>query len=183
MKATRLTIANFVLIDPRAFGGDCDPCFDSFNLAQLEEAIEHIDTFMEDKHSRNAKTEFRSMYPHTQRPQGKLMRVVIGEVFDNAVDLRKSPSTFGKRLGEIFSIDHKQQIWVQEAISHGLAMLLDNAESLYKTTDCYASEHECSIGWDALSSASSDLSTASQSYRPKTTKAKLSQKRSTLHDF
>jgi dTDP-4-dehydrorhamnose 3,5-epimerase len=147
MKATRLAIPDVVLIEPKVFGDERGFFFESFNLAQFEEAIGRPVGFVQDNHSRSAKNVLRGLHYQIQQPQGKLVRVVQGDVFDVAVDLRKSSSTFGQWVGEVLSAENKKQLWVPEGFAHGFVVMSETAEFLYKTTDYYAPEFERSILW------------------------------------
>ena len=148
MKATPLAIPDVVLIEPKVFGDERGFFFESFNQAQFEEAIGKPVQFVQDNHSRSTKSVLRGLHYQIQQPQGKLVRVVQGEVFDVAVDLRKSSKTFGQWVGEILSADNKRQLWVPEGFAHGFVVLSDTAEFLYKTTDYYAPAHERCILWN-----------------------------------
>ena len=148
MKATPLTIPDVVLIEPKVFGDERGFFFESFNQARFEEAIGKSVRFVQDNHSRSTKNVLRGLHYQIQHPQGKLVRVVQGEVFDVAVDLRKSSKTFGQWVGAILSAENKRQLWVPEGFAHGFVVLSDSAEFLYKTTDYYAPAHERCIRWD-----------------------------------
>lgn len=148
MQATRLAIPDVVLIEPKVFGDDRGFFFESFNHACFEEAIGRPANFVQDNHSRSAQHVLRGLHYQIQQPQGKLVRVVQGEVFDVAVDLRKSSPTFGQWVGEVLSADNKRQLWVPEGFGHGFVVLSDTAEFLYKTTDYYAPAYERSIAWN-----------------------------------
>ncbi len=148
MKATPLAIPDVFLIEPRVFGDDRGFFFESFNQEKFEAAIGRQVAFVQDNHSRSVKNVLRGLHYQIQQPQGKLVRVVQGEVFDVAVDLRKSSPTFGQGVGEILSAENKRQLWVPEGFAHGFVVLSDTAEFLYKTTDYYAPEHERSIAWN-----------------------------------
>lgn len=148
MQATRLTIPDVVLIEPKVFGDDRGFFFESFHHARFEEAIGRPVQFVQDNHSRSAKNVLRGLHYQIQQPQGKLVRVVQGEVFDVAVDLRKSSETFGQWVGEVLSADNKRQLWVPEGFAHGFVVLSDTAEFLYKTTDYYAPAYERCIVWN-----------------------------------
>ena len=149
MKVTRLDIPEVYLIEPKVFGDDRGFFFESFNQRQFNEAIGKEVIFVQDNHSRSAKNVLRGLHYQIQRPQGKLVRVVQGEVFDVAVDIRKSSPTFGQWVGEILSAENKKQLWIPEGFAHGFLTLSEFAEFLYKTTDYYAPEHERCIRWDA----------------------------------
>ena len=130
------------------FGDERGFFFESFNQAKFEEAIGRQVNFVQDNHSKSAKNVLRGLHYQIQQPQGKLVRVVQGEVFDVAVDLRKSSPTFGQWVGEILSADNKKQLWVPEGFAHGFVVLSESAEFLYKTTDYWAPEFESSIAWN-----------------------------------
>jgi dTDP-4-dehydrorhamnose 3,5-epimerase len=148
VKATPLAIPDVVLIEPRVFGDERGFFFESFNQVQFDAAIGRNVTFVQDNHSRSAKNVLRGLHYQIRQPQGKLVRVVQGEVLDVAVDLRKSSPTFGKWVGEVLSAENKRELWVPEGFAHGFAVLSDSAEFLYKTTDYYAPEYECCVAWD-----------------------------------
>ncbi|MHB1145437.1 MAG: dTDP-4-dehydrorhamnose 3,5-epimerase [Thiobacillus sp.] len=148
MKATPLAIPDVFLIEPKVFGDDRGFFFESFNQAKFEAAIGRKVSFVQDNHSRSAKNVLRGLHYQIRQPQGKLVRVVQGEVFDVAVDLRKSSPTFGRWVGEILSTENKRQLWVPEGFAHGFVVLSETAEFLYKTTDYYAPEHERCIVWN-----------------------------------
>lgn len=147
MKATPLAIPDVVLIEPKVFGDERGFFFESFNQTQFEEAIGKSVQFVQDNHSSSVKNVLRGLHYQIQQPQGKLVRVVQGEVFDVAVDLRKSSKTFGQWVGEILSADNKRQLWIPEGFAHGFVVLSDTAEFLYKTTAYYAPNFERCILW------------------------------------
>lgn len=148
MKATPLAIPDVVLLEPKVFGDDRGFFFESFNQAKFEAAIGRKVNFVQDNHSRSAKNVLRGLHYQIEQPQGKLVRVVQGEVFDVAIDIRKSSPTFGQWAGEILSAENKRQLWVPEGFAHGFVVLSDTAEFLYKTTNYYAPEHERCIAWN-----------------------------------
>ena len=148
MKATPLAIPDVFLFEPRVFGDDRGFFFESFNQAKFEAAIGRPVAFVQDNHSRSVKNVLRGLHYQIQQPQGKLVRVVQGEVFDVAVDIRKASPTFGKWVGEILSAANKRQLWVPEGFAHGFVVLSESVEFLYKTTDYYAPEHERCIAWN-----------------------------------
>ena len=149
MKVTPLSIPDVLLIEPQVFGDDRGFFFESFNQNKFEAAIGKKINFVQDNHSKSFKGVLRGLhYQLTPKAQGKLVRVIQGEVFDVAVDLRQSSPTFGKWVGEIISADNKKHIWIPEGFAHGFLTLSDTAEFLYKTTDFYSPEHEQSILWD-----------------------------------
>lgn len=148
MKATRLAIPDVVLIEPKVFGDERGFFFESFNHQQFEEAIGRPVKFVQDNHSRSSKGVLRGLHYQMVQPQGKLVRVTAGEVFDVAVDLRRSSPTFGQWVGETLSAENKRQLWVPEGFAHGFVVLSDYAEFLYKTTDYYAPSHERCLLWN-----------------------------------
>lgn len=148
MKATPLAIPDVFLIEPTVFGDERGFFFESFNQARFEDAIGKSVQFVQDNHSRSARNVLRGLHYQIQQPQGKLVRVVQGEVFDVAVDLRKSSHTFGQWVGVHLSAENKRQLWLPEGFAHGFLVLSDTAEFLYKTTDYYAPEYERSLLWN-----------------------------------
>jgi len=148
MIATRLAIPDVVLLEPKVFGDVRGFFYESFNQQSFEAAIGRHVNFVQDNHSRSAQGVLRGLHYQLQQPQGKLVRVVVGEVFDVAVDLRKSSSTYGQWIGELLSAENKRQLWVPEGFAHGFLVLSDRAEFLYKTTDYYAPQHERCLLWN-----------------------------------
>ncbi len=148
MKAIPQAIPEVLLLEPRVFGDERGFFFESFNQRQFEEAVGRSVSFVQDNHSRSVRNVLRGLHYQVQQPQGKLVRVVQGEVFDVAVDIRRSSPTFGQWVGAILSADNKHQLWVPEGFAHGFVVLTETAEFLYKTTDYYAPEHERCIAWD-----------------------------------
>jgi dTDP-4-dehydrorhamnose 3,5-epimerase len=148
MKATPLAISDVILLEPKVFGDERGFFFESFNQAKFEAAIGRQVTFVQDNHSRSIKNVLRGLHYQIQQPQGKLVRVVQGEVFDVAVDIRKFSPTVGQWVGEILSAENKCLMWVPEGFAHGFVVLSGTAECLYKTTDYYAPEHERCIVWN-----------------------------------
>jgi dTDP-4-dehydrorhamnose 3,5-epimerase len=148
MKSTPLEIPDVILFEPRVFGDDRGFFFESFNQRVFEEAVGRPVPFVQDNHSRSARGVLRGLHYQIQQPQGKLVRVVVGEVFDVAVDMRRSSPTFGRWVGAHLSAENKQQLWVPEGFAHGFLVLSDSAEFLYKTTDYYAPEHERCVVWN-----------------------------------
>lgn len=148
MNAKPLAIPDVILFEPTVFGDARGFFFESFNQAQFEAASGRSVTFVQDNHSRSGKQVLRGLHYQIRQPQGKLVRIVRGEIFDVAVDIRKSSPTFGQWVGEILSEENKRQLWVPEGFAHGFVVLSDVAECLYKTTDYYAPDHERCIIWD-----------------------------------
>ena len=149
MKVTPLRIPDVLLIEPQIFGDERGFFFESFNQNKFEDVIGKKVNFAQDNHSKSIKGVLRGLhYQLAPKAQGKLVRVIQGEVFDVAVDLRQSSPTFGKWVGEIISADNKKQMWIPEGFAHGFVTLSDTAEFLYKTTDFYSKEHEQAIRWN-----------------------------------
>lgn len=148
MLAIPTAIPEVIILEPKVFGDDRGFFFESFNAKAFEEATGLMREFVQDNHSKSEKNVLRGLHYQIGQPQGKLVRVVQGEVFDVAVDLRKSSKTFGKWVGVHLSAENKKQLWVPEGFAHGFVVLSDTAEFLYKTTDYYASALERCIRWD-----------------------------------
>ena len=148
MNIIPLAIPDVLIIEPKVFGDDRGFFFESFNHAKFEAAIGMQVKFVQDNHSKSAENVLRGMHYQIQHPQGKLVRVVQGVVFDVAVDIRKKSPTFGQWVGEVLSADSKKQLWIPEGFAHGFVVLSKTAEFLYKTTDYYAPEFERCIAWN-----------------------------------
>lgn len=148
MNATPLAIPDVILFEPKVFGDDRGFFFESFNQVRFEEAVGRAVGFVQDNHSKSSKGVLRGLHYQIQQPQGKLVRVAQGEVFDVAVDIRRSSPTFGKWVGALLSAENKHQLWVPEGFAHGFVVLSETAEFLYKTTNYYAPAHERSILWN-----------------------------------
>jgi len=150
MKLVATAIADVFLVEPTVFGDARGFFFESFNERRFREAIGAGDElrFVQDNHSKSAKNVLRGLHYQIRQPQGKLVRVVAGEVFDVAVDIRRSSPTFGKSVGAILSAENKRQMWVPAGFAHGFVVTSDSAEFLYKTTDYWAQEYERSIAWN-----------------------------------
>jgi dTDP-4-dehydrorhamnose 3,5-epimerase len=148
MNARPTAIPEVVVVEPRVFGDARGFFFESFNRKALEAALGRQLEFVQDNHSLSARNVLRGIHYQCPRPQGKLVRVVRGEVFDVAVDLRRGSPTFGRWVGEVLSADNKRQLWIPEGFGHGFLVLSDEAEFLYKTTDYWFPEHERCIRWD-----------------------------------
>jgi len=148
MQTKQTAIPEVLIIEPKVFGDDRGFFYESFNNRIFEELTGVKRTFVQDNHSRSAKNVLRGLHYQIQNPQGKLVRVATGEVFDVAVDVRKSSPTFGNWVGVHLSAENKRQLWVPEGFAHGFVVLSDVAEFLYKTTDYWYPEHERSIVWD-----------------------------------
>jgi len=148
MKIIKTEIPDVLIIEPKVFGDDRGFFYESFNKINFEEATGVTAEFVQDNHSKSAKGVLRGLHYQIKQPQGKLVRVVRGEVLDVAVDIRQSSSTFGRWVGTVLSGDNKRQLWMPEGLAHGFVVLSDTAEFLYKTTDYYAPEFERCIRWD-----------------------------------
>ena len=152
MKVTDTKIPDVKIIEPTVFEDERGFFFESFNHKKFEEAIGREVSFVQDNHSKSVKGVLRGLHyqlpPHSQ---GKLVRVVKGEVFDVAVDIRKSSPTFGQWVAEVLSAENKKQLWIPEGFAHGFLTLSETAQFLYKTTDYYAKEYERSIVWNDYS--------------------------------
>ncbi|WP_440107004.1 dTDP-4-dehydrorhamnose 3,5-epimerase [Acidovorax sp. BL-A-41-H1] len=148
MQVTPLAIPDVMLIEPKVFGDARGFFFESFNQRAFNEATGTNHQFVQDNHSRSAKGVLRGLHYQIQQPQGKLVRVVSGSVFDVAVDLRRSSPTFGRWVGEVLSAENQRQLWVPPGFGHGFLVLSDEAEFLYKTTDYYAPAHERCLAWN-----------------------------------
>lgn len=148
MKAVATSIPDVFIFEPRVFGDERGFFFESFNKKVFDEAVGREVDFVQDNHSRSRHGVLRGLHYQIQQPQGKLVRVVRGSVFDVAVDLRKSSPTFGHWVGVELSEDNHRQFWVPEGFGHGFVVLSESADFLYKTTNFYAPEHERCIRWD-----------------------------------
>lgn len=148
MIATPLSIPEIVLLEPKVFGDERGFFFESFNQKTFNHSIGQELTFVQDNHSRSAKNVLRGLHYQIEQPQGKLVRVIQGEVFDVAVDLRLSSKTFGQWCGEILSAENKRQLWIPAGFAHGFVALSETAEVLYKTTDYYSPASERIILWN-----------------------------------
>ncbi|GAB3483176.1 dTDP-4-dehydrorhamnose 3,5-epimerase [Polaromonas eurypsychrophila] len=148
MKVTQTAIADLLVLEPKVFGDERGFFLESFNMQTFRAATGLNVDFVQDNHSKSAKHVLRGLHYQIQQPQGKLVRVVQGEVFDVAVDLRRHSSTFGRWVGLHLSAANKKQFWVPAGFAHGFVVLSETAEFLYKTTDYYSPEHERCIAWN-----------------------------------
>lgn len=148
MQITKLAIPDVLRIEPRVFGDERGFFYESFHQARFEDAVGREVNFVQDNHSKSAHNVLRGLHYQIRQPQGKLVRVVAGSVFDVAVDLRRSSPTFGQWVGEILNAENKVQLWVPEGFAHGFIVLSESAEFVYKTTDYYAPEYERCIAWN-----------------------------------
>jgi dTDP-4-dehydrorhamnose 3,5-epimerase len=149
MKVTPLAIADVLLIEPKVFGDARGFFYESFNQQAFNAATGLDLGFVQDNHSKSARNVLRGLhYQLPPKAQGKLVRVIAGEVFDVAVDIRKASPTFGQWVGESLSAENKRQMWIPPGLAHGFLVLSETAEFLYKTTDYWAPELERGILWN-----------------------------------
>jgi dTDP-4-dehydrorhamnose 3,5-epimerase len=148
MHIQHTVLADLLILEPNVFGDDRGFFYESFNARRFTELTGIEKVFVQDNHSKSAKNVLRGLHYQIQQPQGKLVRVISGEVFDVAVDIRKSSPTFGHWLGITLSAENKRQLWIPEGFAHGFLVTSESAEFLYKTTDYYAPEHERCILWN-----------------------------------
>jgi dTDP-4-dehydrorhamnose 3,5-epimerase len=148
VKAVPTAIADVFTIEPAMFGDARGFFFESWNRRAFAKLVGREVDFVQDNHSASARAVLRGLHYQVQQPQGKLVRVVAGEVYDVAVDLRRSSPTFGRWVGERLSAENRRMMWIPEGFAHGFLVLSDSAEFLYKTTDYYAPEHERTLLWN-----------------------------------
>lgn len=148
MKVITTAIPDLLIIEPTVFGDERGFFYESFNQRQFEEAIGYQVQFVQDNHSRSAKNVLRGLHYQIQHPQGKLVRVTQGRVYDVAVDIRRHSPSFGQHFGLELSAENKRMLWIPEGFAHGFVVLSETAEFLYKTTDYWAPEHERSLAWN-----------------------------------
>jgi dTDP-4-dehydrorhamnose 3,5-epimerase len=146
--ATPTALPEVVLIEPRVFGDTRGFFLESFNLREFRAATGVALDFVQDNHSLSQKNVLRGLHYQIRQPQGKLVRVVAGCVYDVAVDMRRSSPTFGRWVGMELSADNKRQLWIPPGFAHGFLVLSDQAEFLYKTTEYWFPEHERSLLWN-----------------------------------
>ncbi len=148
MKVIATALPEVLILEPQVFGDERGFFYESFNARRFAEATGVNREFVQDNHSRSARGVLRGLHYQLQHAQGKLVRVSAGEVYDVAVDVRRSSPNFGKWVGVHLSAENKRQLWVPEGFAHGFLVLSEYAEFLYKTTDYYAPAHERCIRWD-----------------------------------
>ena len=148
MNVIKTAIPDVLIIEPKVFGDNRGFFYESYNQKVFNKATGLNVGFVQDNHSRSAKGVLRGLHYQIQQPQGKLVRVIRGTVFDVAVDIRRSSATFGKWVGVELSEENQLQMWVPEGFAHGYLVLSEYADFLYKTTDYYAPEYECSLLWN-----------------------------------
>ncbi len=148
MNIVKTNIPEVLILEPKVFGDSRGFFFESYNQRAFQDATGWAPNFVQDNHSKSQKGVLRGLHYQIVQPQGKLVRVVAGEVFDVAVDIRRASPTFGLWVGAHLSADNKRQMWVPPGFAHGFLVLSEVAEFLYKTTDFYAPEHERCIAWN-----------------------------------
>lgn len=148
MQVVTTAIPDLLIIEPKVFGDDRGFFYESFNQRRFTELTGVADPFVQDNHSKSARNVLRGLHYQIQQAQGKLVRVIAGEVWDIAVDIRKSSPSFGKWVGVNLSAENKKMLWIPKGFAHGFVVLSDSAEFLYKTTDYWAPEHERCIIWN-----------------------------------
>lgn len=147
MNIIKTALPEVLIIEPRVFGDERGFFFESWNTRAFEEAGLPIN-FVQDNHSRSAKNVLRGLHYQIKNPQGKLVRVIAGSVFDVAVDMRRASPNFGQWTGTELNADNKRMIWVPPGFAHGFLVLSESADFLYKTTDFYAPEYERTLLWN-----------------------------------
>jgi dTDP-4-dehydrorhamnose 3,5-epimerase len=148
MNITKTDIPDVLIIEPDVFGDERGFFLESYNERTFTEATGVRAHFVQDNHSRSARNVLRGLHYQIHQPQGKLVRVVAGEVYDVAVDIRRSSPTFGKYAATLLSAANKRLMWIPVGFAHGFLVTSDYAEFLYKTTDYYTPQHERCIAWD-----------------------------------
>lgn len=148
MNVIATTLPDVFIIEPQVFGDERGFFYESYNHQAFVDNLGITQQFVQDNHSRSAKNVLRGLHYQIQQPQGKLVRVVVGAIFDVAVDIRKQSPTFGQWISCTLTAENKQQLWVPPGFAHGFLVLSDAAEVLYKTTDYHAPQHERSILWN-----------------------------------
>ncbi len=148
MQAIKTPIDGLVVIEPKVFGDTRGFFFESFNRRTFAELTGYTGDFVQDNHSRSQKGVLRGLHYQIRQPQGKLVRVVAGAVFDVAVDVRRSSATFGRWHGVELTGENKRMLWIPPGFAHGFVVTSDSADFLYKTTDYWAPDHERSIAWN-----------------------------------
>jgi len=148
MNIVRTDIPDVLIIEPKVFGDSRGFFFESFNPRQFEQLTGFVPNFVQDNHSRSARGVLRGLHYQIQQPQGKLVRVIAGDVFDVCVDMRRSSPTFGKSVCVSLSAENHRQLWIPPGFAHGFLVTSESADFVYKTTDYYAPEHERALLWN-----------------------------------
>jgi dTDP-4-dehydrorhamnose 3,5-epimerase len=148
MIAVETALPGVLILEPKVFEDARGHFFESFNQREIQRLTGFTDGFVQDNHSKSHGNVLRGLHYQLQHPQGKLVRVVVGEVFDVAVDLRRSSATFGQWVGVALSADNKRMLWIPPGFAHGFLVSSQSCELLYKTTDYWSPAHERCIRWD-----------------------------------
>ena len=148
MKVLREDLGGVKVLEPKVFGDDRGYFYESWNQRAFDALAGHSVAFVQDNHSKSVRGVLRGLHYQVRQTQGKLVRVISGEVFDVAVDLRRSSPTFGRWMGDVLSGENRRMIWVPEGFAHGFVVLSETAEVLYKATDFYAPDHERTLLWN-----------------------------------
>lgn len=148
MNVIETEIPEVKIIEPKVFGDERGFFYESYNAKKLAEVAGISETFVQDNHSRSGKNVLRGLHYQIKQAQGKMVRVISGEVFDVAVDIRRSSPSFGQWVGAMLTGENFRQLWVPAGFAHGFLVVSDQAEFIYKTTDFYAPEHERCISWN-----------------------------------
>ena len=148
MNIVSTEIPDVLIVEPKVFGDSRGFFFESFNQRQFEQLTGIVPSFVQDNHSRSARGVLRGLHYQIHQPQGKLVRVIAGEVFDVCVDMRRSSLTFGKAVYVTLSADNHRQLWIPPGFAHGFLVTSESADFTYKTTDYYAPEHERAVLWN-----------------------------------
>lgn len=148
MKSIATALDQVLILEPQVFGDQRGFFFESFNARKFQELTGREVNFVQDNHSRSARHVLRGLHYQIQQAQGKLVRVIAGEVYDVAVDIRRSSATFGQAVGVHLSAENQRQLWIPEGFAHGFVVLSEYAEFLYKTTDYWAPQHERCLLWN-----------------------------------
>jgi len=148
MRVVREELGGVMVLEPKVFGDERGYFYESWNQRAFDALAGHPVAFVQDNHSKSVRGVLRGLHYQVQQTQGKLVRVISGEVFDVAVDLRRSSPTFGRWMGDVLSGENRRMIWVPKGFAHGFVVLSETAEVLYKATDFYAPEHERTLLWN-----------------------------------
>ena len=148
MKVLREDLGGVKVLEPKVFGDDRGYFYESWNQRAFDALVGRPVAFVQDNHSKSVRGVLRGLHYQVRQTQGKLVRVISGEVFDVAVDLRRSSPTFGRWMGDVLSGENRRMIWVPEGFAHGFVVLSETAEVLYKATDFYAPDHERTLLWN-----------------------------------
>lgn len=148
MKVTPTSIPEVLVFEPAVFGDHRGFFYESYNAREFAQVTGGAANFVQDNHSRSAKNVLRGLHYQIRQPQGKLIRVISGSIFDVVVDIRRSSPFFGRWIGVELSADNRRQLWVPPGFAHGFLVTSESAECMYKTTDYWSPEHERSILWN-----------------------------------